>query len=132
MVQSRRVQKVAALIKREISELLIDGIRDARIQQAMVTITEVEVSGDLQHCKIFISIYGEVAQKNEVMEGLHSAQSFLQGELGRRLQMRRAPEVKFVLDKGIEKGTSILKVLTKLEEERKDKGEVPFGLDAEE
>ena len=73
MVQSRRVQKVAALIKREISELLIDGIRDARIQQAMVTITEVEVSGDLQHCKIFISIYGEVAQKNEVMEGLHSA-----------------------------------------------------------
>ena len=132
MVQSRRVQKVAALIKREISELLIDGIRDARIQQAMVTITEVEVSGDLQHCKIFISIYGEVAQKNEVMEGLHSARGFLQGELGRRLQMRRAPEVKFVLDKGIEKGTSILKVLTKLEEERKDKGEVPFGLDAEE
>ena len=48
MANSRRVEKLAALLKREISELLLNGIRDERIQQAMITITSVEVSGDLQ------------------------------------------------------------------------------------
>ncbi len=125
MVLNRRVQKVAALIKKEISELLIHGIRDARIQKAMVTITEVELSGDLQHCKIFVSIFGEAAQKSEVLEGLKASQGFVKGELGKRLKMRRTPEVSFQLDKGIEKGASILSILSKLEQERKQRGEVP-------
>ena len=53
MAQGRRVERVASLIRREISELLINGIRDERVHLGMVTITEVEVSGDLQHCKVF-------------------------------------------------------------------------------
>ena len=57
MTQGRRVAKVAALIRREMSQLLINGIRDERVHLGMVTITEVEVSGDLQHCKIFVSIF---------------------------------------------------------------------------
>ena len=56
MTKGRRVERVAALIRREIAQLLINGIRDERVQQGMITITEVEVSGDLQHCKIFVSI----------------------------------------------------------------------------
>ena len=57
MTQGRRVAKVAALIRREMSELLTNGIRDERVHLGMVTITNVEVSGDLQHCKIFVSIF---------------------------------------------------------------------------
>ena len=77
MPKGRRVEKVAALIRREISQLLINGIRDERVHLSMITITEVEVSGDLQHCKVFVSIYGEENQKDLVMSGLNDSTSFL-------------------------------------------------------
>ena len=118
MTKGRRVERVAALIRRELSQLLINGIRDERIQRSMVTITKVEVSNDLQHCKIFVSIYGEESHKNLVMSGLDSASSFLKGELGRKLQLRRVPEIVFQLDRGLEKGTSVLTLLERLNYER--------------
>ncbi|EAU74955.1 30S ribosome-binding factor RbfA [Synechococcus sp. RS9916] len=131
MAPGRRVERVAALIRRETSELLINGIRDERVHQGMVSITEVEVSGDLQHCKIFVSIYSEEEQRQQVLEGLQAASGYLRGELGRRLQMRRAPEVVFQLDRGIEKGTSVLNLLNRLEDEREERGEIPPGSDVE-
>jgi len=129
MAQGRRVERVAALIRRETSQLLINGIRDERVHQGMVSITDVEVSGDLQHCKIFVSIFGDASDQPKVMEGLQAASGFLRGELGRRLQMRRAPEVVFQLDRGIEKGTTVLGLLNRLEDERQDRGEIPPGSD---
>jgi len=125
MAPGRRVERVAALIRRETSELLIHGIRDERVHQGMVSITDVEVSGDLQHCKIFVSIYGEDTDKRNVLEGLKAASGYLRGELGRRLQMRRAPEVVFQLDRGIEKGSSVLNLLNRLEEQRRERDEQP-------
>ena len=119
MSNGRRVARVAALIRREISQLLINGIRDERVQHGIITITEVEVSGDLQHCKVFVSIYGEENEKNLVMSGLHAASGFLRGELGRKLQLRRAPEIVFQLDRGLEKGASVLTLLDSLDKERK-------------
>jgi len=121
MPQSFRVQKVAALIRKEMSELLMRGIQDQRVNETLITITEVEVSGDLQHCKIFLSIFGDHNHKENVLKVLESAKGFLKGELGRRLQMRRTPEILFKLDKGMEKGTSVLNLLDKLKEERKVK-----------
>ena len=58
MAQGRRVERVAASIRREISELLVNGIKDDRVSLGMVSVTNVEVAGDLQHCKIFVSVYG--------------------------------------------------------------------------
>ena len=121
MANSRRVQKVAALIRRETSQILMNDIRDERVHQSMITITEVEVSGDLQHCKIFVSLFGDETQKTEVLSGLDAASGFLKGELARRLQMRRAPEIVFKLDLGMEKGASVMQLLGKLEQERSDK-----------
>ena len=129
MAQGRRVERVAALIRKETSELLINGIRDERVHKGMVSITSVEVAGDLQHCKIFVSIFGETYDQKEVMEGLEAASGYLRGELGRRLQMRRAPEVKFQLDRGLEKGTSVLGLLNQLEDQRQERGEIPPGSD---
>ncbi|MDB4651297.1 30S ribosome-binding factor RbfA [Synechococcus sp. AH-551-E05] len=129
MAQGRRVERVAALIRKETSELLINGIRDERVHKGMVSITSVEVAGDLQHCKIFVSIFGEPNDRNEVLEGLEAASGYLRGELGRRLQMRRAPEVKFQLDRGLEKGTSVLGLLNQLEDHRQERGEIPPGSD---
>ncbi len=123
MAQSRRVERVAALVRKEMSQLLMHGIRDERVASAMITITDVEVSGDLQHCKIFVSIYGDQSQQNQVLMCLEASQTFLKGELGRRLQMRRTPEVLFKLDKGMEKGSSVLSLLERLEEERNKKNQ---------
>ncbi len=124
MANTRRAEKFAALIKREMSDLLINGIRDERIHQSMITITAVEVSGDLQHCKIFFSLFGEDQNKLEVLSCLEEARGFLRGELARRLQMRRAPEIAFKIDRGMTKGTEVLKILASLKQERKGKNGV--------
>ena len=127
MAQGRRVERVAALIRREVSELLVTGIKDERVSLGMVSITNVDVAGDLQHCKIFVSVYGSAEVQQQALEGLRSASNYVKGELGRRLNMRRTPEVLFQLDRGIEKGTSVLGLLNQLEEQRQERGEVPEG-----
>lgn len=127
MAQGRRVERVAALIRREVSELLVTGIKDERVSLGMMSITNVDVAGDLQHCKIFVSVYGSAEVQQQALEGLRSASNYVKGELGRRLNMRRTPEVIFQLDRGIEKGTSVLGLLNQLEEQRQERGEVPEG-----
>ena len=129
MAQSRRVERVAALIRREVSELLVNGIKDERVSLGMVSVTTVDVAGDLQHCKIHVSVYGSPEVQQEAMAGLRSAANYVKGELSRRLNMRRTPEVIFLLDRGIEKGTSVLGLLNKLEQQRQERGEIPEGSD---
>ena len=121
MAQSRRVERVAALIRKEMGQMLLNGIKNVRFNSAMITITDVEVSGDLQHCKVFVSIFGNEIEIENVFAALEQSQIYLKGELGRRLQMRRAPEVIFKLDKGMKKGNNVLNLLNRLEEERKTK-----------
>lgn len=127
MAQGRRVERVAALIRREVSELLVNGIKDERVSLGMVSVTTVEVAGDLQHCKIFVSIYGSPDDQQQALAGLRSAAPYVKGELGRRLKMRRTPEVVFVLDRGLAQGTAVLGLLNKLEAERQEKGEPEEG-----
>jgi ribosome-binding factor A len=122
MAQSRRVERVAALIRREVSELLMSGIKDERVQHGMVSVTSVEVAGDLQHCKIFVSIFGSPEDREVAMAGLQAASVYVKGELGRRLKMRRTPEVAFVLDRGLEKGNTVLGLLQRLQAERRERG----------
>lgn len=129
MAQGRRVERVAALVRREVSELLVNGIRDERVHHGMVSVTGVEVAGDLQHCKIRVSVLGSEDDRQQVLAGLRAATAYVKGELGRRLKMRRTPEVVFQLDRGLEKGTSVLGLLNRLEEERRERGEIPAGSD---
>jgi ribosome-binding factor A len=125
MAQGRRVERVASLIRREISELLSTSIRDARVHQGMVSVTGVEVAGDLQHCKIFVSVYGSEEERRQALEGLKAATPYVRGELGRRLQLRRTPEVVFQIDRSLERGSAVLGLLHKLEQERgSQEGEV--------
>ena len=127
MAQGRRVERVAASIRREISELLVNGIKDDRVSLGMVSVTNVEVAGDLQHCKIFVSVYGTPEVQDQALAGQRSAAGYVKGELSRRLNMRRTPEVIFHLDRGIEKGTSVLGLLNQLEQKRQERGEIPEG-----
>lgn len=122
MANSRRVDRVASLIKREVSQMLMVGIKDDRVGAGMVSITDVAVSGDLQHAKIFVSIYGTDAARAETMEGLKAATGFVRSELGRRLRLRRTPEVLFKEDTSVERGTRVLSLINQLSLERAEKG----------
>ncbi|HEY9876193.1 MAG TPA: 30S ribosome-binding factor RbfA [Candidatus Obscuribacterales bacterium] len=118
MATSRRVSRVAELIKREVSQMLLNGIKDDRVGSGMVSVTDVDVSGDLQHAKIFVSIYGTEEAKEETMAGLKSATRYVRSELGQRVRLRRTPEVMFVEDKSIERGNRVLALLNQINKER--------------
>lgn len=118
MATDRRISRVASLIKREVSQMLLHGIKDDRVGIGMVSITDVDVSGDLQHAKIFVSIYGSEEVRFQTMEGLKSATGYVRSELGHRIRLRRTPEVIFVEDRSLERGTQIISLLNQLSEER--------------
>ena len=122
MSNQRRVSRVASLIKREVSQMLMSGIKDDRVGGGMVSVTDVEVAGDLQHVKVFVSVYGDEAAKQEAMEGLKSATGYVRRELGKRVRLRRTPTVMFVEDKGIERGSGVLSLINQLAIEREEKG----------
>ncbi|MBW4612192.1 MAG: 30S ribosome-binding factor RbfA [Desmonostoc vinosum HA7617-LM4] len=118
MATNRRISRVAELIKREVSQMLLNGIKDDRVGTGMVSVTDVDVSGDLQHAKIYVSIYGTEQAKEETMAGLKSATGYVRSELGARVRLRRTPEVIFIEDRSIERGTKVLSLLNQLKHER--------------
>lgn len=118
MATNRRVSRVAELIKREVSQMLIHDIKDDRVGAGIVSVTDVVVSGDLQHAKIFVSVYGSEEAKIETMAGLKSATGYVRTELGQRVRLRRTPEVIFQEDPSIERGTKVLSLLNQLNHDR--------------
>lgn len=128
MATSRRVARVSASIKREISQMLVSDIKDDRVGAGMVSVTAVDVSGDLQHAKVFVSIYGTAEAKAETMAGLVAATPYVRGELGRRMRLRRTPEIIFKEDTSFEKGAEVLNLLSQLQHERNsvDKDGIPI------
>jgi ribosome-binding factor A len=120
MATDRRIARVAEMIRREVSQLLFSGIKDDRVGMGMVSVTHVDVAGDLQHAKVFVSIYGSDEAKSAAMEGLKSATGFVRSELGNRMRLRRTPEILFVEDASIEQGNKVLSLINRLSEERKE------------
>lgn len=121
MATNRRVSRVSSLIQQEVSQMLLHDIKDDRVGAGMVSVTDVDVSGDLQHAKIYVSIYGTEEAKSETMAGLQSATGFVRRELGRRVRLRRTPEVVFIEDRGLERGDHMLTLLNQLSQERHSK-----------
>ncbi len=119
MATNRRVSRVAELIRREVSQMLLNGIKDDRVGTGMVSVTDVDVSGDLQHAKIYVSIYGTDEAREETMAGLKSATGYVRSELGSRVRLRRTPEVIFLEDRSIERGNKVLSLLNQIKDKQK-------------
>lgn len=119
MATNRRVSRVAELIRREVSQMLLNGIKDDRVGSGMVSVTDVDVSGDLQHAKIYVSIYGTDEAREETMAGLKSATGYVRSELGSRVRLRRTPEVIFLEDRSIERGNKVLSLLNQIKDRQK-------------
>jgi ribosome-binding factor A len=106
---SHRPEKVREFIREQVSDILHHQVKDPRI--GFVSVTDVEVSADLRHARVFVSVLGDEQAKAQTLAGLHSAAGFVRGELGRRLQMRFVPELTFRLDDSIERGTRVVSLL---------------------
>jgi ribosome-binding factor A len=117
MPNPHRQEKLGELIAAELSELLRTRIKDPRV--GFASITHVEVSGDLRHAKVFVSVMGSAEERVETMKGLKNATGFLRHELATRLVLRYMPELAFKLDNSIEEGARILALINKVEQEER-------------
>ncbi|GGE25138.1 ribosome-binding factor A [Marinithermofilum abyssi] len=110
-----RASRVGEQVKKELSQVLQYEMKDPRI--GFVTVTAVEMSGDLQQAKVYISVLGSDEQKQETLEGLAKAKGFLRTEIGRRIKLRHTPELVFKFDESIEYGQRISKLLEEVNED---------------
>ncbi len=114
-----RTEKVQEFIQQEISKIILKELKDPRI--GFITVTRVEVTGDLRYAKIFISLMGNEDQKTATMQGLNHALGFLRTEIGKRIRLRFAPELSFHVDDTLEHSARIQELLYKIKQEEADK-----------
>lgn len=114
LMSNLRANRVAEQIKKELGELLTQKIKDPRI--GFVTVTDVEVTGDLQQAIIFISVLGDEKKKEETLVGLAKAKGFIRSEIGQHIRLRKTPEIFFKYDETIEYGNRIETLLRELDE----------------
>ena len=110
---SNRIQRINEDVQRCLSGLIRE-IKDPRVNQGMISITGVDVTGDLRWCKVYISVLG-LQNEKEFLKGLRSASGWLRKELGHALSLRYTPELVFQLDKSIEYGAHINTVINELD-----------------
>ena len=121
---SQRIDRVDELLRQEIGALLAKEIADPRI--GFATITDVETSPDLGHAKVWVSVIGGKADRDETLRALQSSMGYIRHELGRRLRIRRIPELHVRLDDSAERGTRLLHLLNELEAGADPQAIVPF------
>ncbi len=127
-MEGKRSEKVADLIRKEVSEMLLRTIKDPRI--GLVTITKVKVSEDYRFARIQFSVPGSIEERERSLKGLDSARGYIRRELARRMNLRYTPELFFEFDPSIEYAIHIEEVfqsLKKKTEEDPDENGWPPG-----
>ncbi|MDR7543337.1 MAG: 30S ribosome-binding factor RbfA [Armatimonadota bacterium] len=114
-MSASRAERLAEVIKAEASEIIRRDLKDPRI--GFASITDVVVSADLRHAKIFVSVLGDAEAKRRTMEGLERARGHVRSRLGGRLAIRFVPEILFRLDESIERGTRVVALMREVAED---------------
>lgn len=114
-----RVRRVAEQIKKDIGGIINYEIKDPGVAR-LTSVTDVDLSRDLRHAAVYVSIYGSDAEKEETLQALNRAAGFIRSEIGKRIRLRHTPEINFRLDNSIEYGAYIERVIKSLKEEEND------------
>jgi ribosome-binding factor A len=114
---SHRANRVGEQMKKELSDIIGRKIKDPRI--GFVTVTDVQVTGDLQQAKVYISVLGDDEQKENTLKGLAKAKGFIRTEIGHRIRLRKTPEIIFEFDESIDYGNRIENLLHQLHTDEK-------------
>ena len=110
-----RQQRVAEAVRAEISHMLQYELKDPRL--GFASIVQVEMSRDLRHAKVYVSVYGSEEEQAATLQALESAKGLIRREVTRRLKLRYAPEIVFVPDESIAHGARIAQLLRQLDGE---------------
>jgi len=108
-MSSRRVQKAAEAIREVVSMAILTELKDPRVED--VTVTYVEVSPDMRQAKVHVSVMGDDTKQKLCLQGLQSSAGFLQTKVGKRIDTRYTPKLKFELDMGVKKSLAIAQLL---------------------
>lgn len=109
-----RAERLAEALKVEISDIIRNQVKDPRV--GFASIVDVEVSSDLRHARVYVSILGGEEERAGALKGLESATGFIRSEVARRIRLRHAPELSFRIDESIARGVRIAELLGKLKE----------------
>jgi len=120
MFQYKRADRVSALMQKEISEIIRRQVKDPRV--GFCSITKVDVSNDLRHAKVRVSVMGDEEQSQKTITGLENATGFIRREIGKRLSLRHTPEIRFILDKSIDHVLTVDRLLREIDLEEESKG----------
>ena len=115
MASETRLQRVGDLVRAEVSDLMLRGLKDPRI--GFASVTEVRVSPDLRHARVYISVLGDDSKVRSALAGLRSASGYIQRELGSRLRLRYTPKLTFIHDESIELAAHMDELFRKLHNE---------------
>ena len=108
----KRSERVRELLLKEISALIQRGLKDPRI--GFATVTTVDLSDNLKHAKVYISVFGTEGERQDTIAGLTSASGFIRGSLGKNLNLRYIPILEFILDETAEHVAKINKIINEL------------------
>ena len=115
MSTTNRPARVAHEFQRELSELLMRGLKDPRIT-GFITVTGAKMAPDLKDVTVYVSVHGEEAVREQTMEGLRAAAGWLQREVGRRIHLRHTPHLRFAYDGSVAEGDHIERLLKEVKE----------------
>lgn len=118
---SLRTTRVNELLRAEISDLILREVKDPRVTEGLVTITEIRVSPDLRHATVFVSHMGTDEEREHALTGLQKAAPFMHRELAHRLRMRAVPELQFRFDPSIERGARLSDLIRKVSTENRER-----------
>lgn len=108
-MKGHRTARVAEVIREVASETILFELKDPRVK--LVTVTRAEVSGDLQHGKVYVSVMGTEAEQNRTLKALNHAAGFVQSRLAERMRTRFIPSITFVLDKGVKNAIEVSRLI---------------------
>jgi ribosome-binding factor A len=109
-----RADRIRKAMLREFSDILLREIKEPRLMDVMISPTDAEVSGDLRHVRLFVSIRGDETLQKEIMEILKGYIPKIRSELGHRISLRYTPEIDIRLDTSLERGARITDILNKI------------------
>ena len=114
MPNNYRIAKVSSLLKKEITLILQNDLENDLLRSNFINVSKIDLTSDLQFCKIYITSTAEEDIRKEIIDNLNLSKNFIRHTLGKRIEMRRVPEIIFKDDIVLEKGLSVLKLLEEL------------------
>jgi ribosome-binding factor A len=113
---TRRIARLNEQLRADLADLIVREVKDPRLA-GLVTVTDVDLSPDLRHARVYVSVLGSEEDRKHTLAALRSATGFLRSQIAARLTTKRAPDLQFALDASIERGERIMQLIREVEKE---------------